>query len=126
MVLLQPSKLFMVVRFDLTLFIYVYIVLKKKYNFNKQLILKYNKNKTFLTNILLSSLASNHYILPLDRLSYFARPETIYDLYYRFCTYLKLTCLISLSNKVPNKQYRYSRFFLNKQLNKIVLSGVIK
>ena len=88
--------------------------------------MKFNKNRTFLINLLSTSFGNNHYILPIDRLSYFARPETIYDLYYRFSTHLKLTCLVSLSNKVPSKQYRYSRFFFNKQLNKIVLSGVVK
>lgn len=101
-------------------------MLKKKYNFNKQLILKFNKSKGFLLELLLQSLSSNHYIEPLDRLSFLARAATKDDSYYYYNTYLKLLCLVSLSYKVPNKQFKYSRFFFNKQMSKLVLSGVVK
>lgn len=102
------------------------ILLKKKYNFNNVLILKYNKNKDFLINLITNSLSLNHSLKPIDRLSYFARKPEADSLHYKYSTFLKLTCFVSLSNKVPNKQYGYSRFFLNKQMSKLVLSGAVK
>lgn len=72
------------------------------------------------------SLGRNHGIDPIDRLSYLSRDTYLNNLYFKWSTFQKLTCLISLSTKVPSKSYNYSRFFLNKQLNKLVISNTLK
>ncbi len=101
-------------------------MLKKKYNLKKQFILKYNYYRYFNFNIVVKSLSKNFLLKPLYRLSYLAQADYVTNLYFKFSTYHKLTCLVSLSQKVPNKQCNYARFFLNKQLDKLVLSGVFK
>jgi hypothetical protein len=101
-------------------------VLKKKYNLAKQLILKANYLEKYLTTVLTKSLAENHHLSPFDRLSYFMQDESNFNFYNYFSTYQKLYCLISLSPKVHNKAYHYSRFFLNKQLNKLICSNTLK
>lgn len=101
-------------------------MLKKRYNLQKQLYLKYNYKKLYLSSLLNASLSTNHYISPVDRLSYLAKEDYVDNLYFKFSTFQKLTCLISLSVKVHSKQYHYSRFFLNKQLNKLSISNTVK
>lgn len=101
-------------------------MLKKKYNLQKQLILKHNYNLQFLDKLLTLSLSKNHYIDPLDRLSFFCREDYLSNLFFKTVTFQKLTCLVSLSMKVPSKAYHYSRFFLNKQFNKLVISNTLK
>jgi len=101
-------------------------VLKKKYNLQKQIYLKHNYKSLFLEKLLTLSLARNHSIDPIDRLTYLSRDSYLNNLYFKWSTFQKLTCLISLSTKVPSKGYNYSRFFLNKQLNKLVISNTLK
>ena len=101
-------------------------MLKKKYNFQKQLFLKHNYRGLFFEKLLTASLAKNHQLEPAERLSFIGRPEHSGNRYFRFATFQKLTCLISLSGKVPSKGYQYARFFLNKQLNKLVCSNTLK
>jgi len=88
--------------------------------------LKHNYIRLHLESLLQKSLSKNQYIDPIDRLSFFAREDYVDDLYFKFSTFQKLTCLISLSHKVHNKGYHYSRFFLNKQLNKLSISNTLK
>ena len=101
-------------------------MLKKKYNFQKQLLIKYNYKRIFIMQLLTGSLLKNHYVDPLNRLSFLAQNDYVDDLYYKYSTYQKLLCLISLCPKVHNKSYNYSRFFLNKQLEKLVISNTLK
>lgn len=101
-------------------------MLKKKYNLKKQIILKYNYLKGFFIKLINLSLSVNFSLNPLDRLSYLSQSETTDSLFYKFSTYQKLICLISLSHKVPNRKTNYSRFFLNKQLDKLVISNTLK
>ena len=101
-------------------------MLKKKYNHQKQILVKANYKKKFIESILLSSLSKNQYIEPIDRLSYFAQDDYIDNLFFRFSTYQKLHCLISLSPKVHSRTYYYSRFFINKQLNNLVMGNTLK
>ncbi len=76
--------------------------------------------------LLNKSLQNNHNIEPLDRISYFSQEEYTDDLYFKWSTFQKLHCLITASPKVHNKSYHYSRFFLNKQLNKLVICNTLK
>lgn len=101
-------------------------MLKKRYNIQKQLFIKYNYKQLFFDKILETSLKVNKYIYPIDRLSYFSQEDYVDNIYYRFSTFQKLTCLISLSPKVHNKSYNYSRFFLNKQFNKLSIANTLK
>ncbi len=101
-------------------------MLKKKYNLQKQIFLKHNYRRLFLEKLFNLSLSSNQLLEPGERLSFFSRDSYYNDLYHKWCTLQKLTCLISLSPKVPSKSYHYSRFFLNKQLNKLVIANTLK
>ena len=85
--------------------------------------LKYNYYKVFIFKLISNTFSKNFLLKPLDRLSYLAKLDNTNNLYFNFSTYHKLTCLISLSQKVPNKKCNYSRLFLNKQLDKLVISG---
>lgn len=79
-----------------------------------------------METLLKKSLMKNHYVEPIDRLSFLAQEDFTDQLQYRYSTYQKLICLISLSPKVSNKAYSYSRFFFNKQLEKLAISGTLK
>lgn len=79
-----------------------------------------------MSKLISHSFTKNFLLNPLARLSYLAQLDNTTSLYFKFSSYHKLTCLISLSQKVPNKKCNYSRFFLNKQLDKLTLSGVFK
>jgi len=101
-------------------------VLKKKYNLQKQLHLKHNYKKLFVTSLINKSLGKNHYIAPLERISQLCQPNFVETLLYKFSTFQKLQCLITLSGKVHSRSYSYSRFFLNKQFDKITISNTLK
>ena len=101
-------------------------MLKKKYNLFKQLFLKYNFQKIFFNSLLTKSFAKNHFIAPLIRISFFSQPDYVDNFLYRFKSYQKLQCLISLSPKVHSKKYHYARFFLNKQLDKLTIANTLK
>lgn len=101
-------------------------MLKKKYHLHKQIILKNLITLEFSNTILKKSFQENQFLKPLDRISFFVNKDSIDNLFTRFNTYQKLYCLVSLSPKVPNKSYSYSRFFLNKQLNKLTLANTLK
>lgn len=101
-------------------------LLKKKYNLQKQLILKHNFKKNYLHNLILKSLSLNHFITPLERISFFSQTWFVENLFHKFASFQKLHCLVSLSNKVPHRKYHYSRFFLNKQFEKLTISNTLK
>ena len=114
----------MVVQLDLMLS--YGLMLKKTYFFNKQIALKFNKKILYIYNLILTSFLLNHQLLPINRLSFLGKSNIVDNHFYRYSTHCKLVCPISLSYKVPNKNYQYSRFFFNKQMNKLVLSWVVK
>ena len=101
-------------------------MLKKKYNLNKQLVVKQAYQENHLERLLLQSFKENHKINPINRLSFFCQEESLLNIWNYFCSYQKLQCLVTLSSKVSSKNYHYSRFFLNKQLNKLVISNTLK
>lgn len=101
-------------------------MLKKKYKLKNQLYIKVNYTKLYLVDLLSLSLKKNHFIDPLNRISYFGQEDFRDNMYYKFSTFQKLLCLNSLSPKVPNKAYLYSRFFLNKQVDKLFVSNTFK
>lgn len=101
-------------------------MLKKNYNVQKQLVLKFNYKNDFLLTLLKTSFSKNHFLSALDRISFLHRYDTIDNLYFRFNTYQKLHCLITNSPKVNSRKYHYSRFFLNKQLEKLTIANTLK
>ena len=101
-------------------------MIKKKFNYQKQIYLKEVYKHQYTLHLLEKSLTKNHFIKPLERLSYFAKSKSEDNLYSRWSTYQKLICLISLSPKVNSRKYLYSRFFLNKQLDKLTIANTLK
>jgi hypothetical protein len=78
--------------------------------------LKYKIHKSFLKN------QHNHYIF---RISFTINTFFFKKLHY-FKSYQKSICHYSLSKKVPNHKFSYSRFFLNKKLNTFNINNVLK
>jgi hypothetical protein len=101
-------------------------MLKKKYNFQNQVIIKYNYKKNFVSSLITNSLKTNHSLIPIARLSLFGNSNLTDDFFFNFSTYQTLVCLISLSPKVHNKKISYSRFFFNKQLERLTISNTLK
>ncbi len=101
-------------------------MLKKKYNLQKQIILKQKFLNIHLLKLVRSSLSPNHNIEPLMRISFFVQYSSELSLFDFFFTYQKLLCLTTLSSKVHNKKYMCSRYFLNKQLNTLVYANTMK
>lgn len=101
-------------------------MLKKKNFLIKQLIIKNLYLDTFLIFLIEKSLSYNHFIKPIQRLSFKVLESDYNNFYYYFKTYQKLICLISLSKKVPNKSYLQSRFVLNKQANRLNFANSLK
>jgi hypothetical protein len=99
---------------------------KKKYSLHKQIIIKQGYKENYTENLLKKSLQQNHNLKPLDRLSYFCQDVENLSIWHYFSTYQHLQCLVSLSLKVNDKKFNYSRFFLNKQLNKLTISNTLK
>lgn len=101
-------------------------MLKKKQQSYRQVLLKVEYKNFFLKKLLALSLSANHFIPPVERIGHFQNKIFFDNIYSRLDSYQKLYCLISFSSKVPNKKFHYSRFFLNKQLNNLVISNTIK
>lgn len=100
-------------------------MLEKRKRFKKnQLILKLIYIKKELKNRIFNSLKKNHFNHYIFRLSFtlnFFKVKTQF-----FKTFQKLICPYSLSQRVPNKKFHYSRFFLNKKLNTFNINNVFK
>ena len=101
-------------------------MLKKKHNLHKQIILKQNYVQIHLEKLVIKSLSQNQFLKPIQRLSFFMQYSEKLNRFNFFSSYQKLSCLTTLSNKVSNKKYLCSRFFLNKQLNSLVYSNTLK
>lgn len=101
-------------------------MLKKKKNIQLQIILKFLYKNKHLENLLVTSFSKNHFLEPLNRISFFYREDAVFNKFFRFNTIQRLYCLNTSSPKVPNKKYLYSRFFLNKQLENLTVSNTLK
>lgn len=106
-------------------FNYSKLLLEKRKRFKKnQLILKLLFLKKELQNKIFKSLLRNHFNNFEFRLSFTFNFFTNKNQYFK--TFQKLICPYSLSKRVPNKKFYYSRFFLNKKLNTFNISNVYK
>lgn len=101
-------------------------MLKKQYRLTKQLIIRQANANKGLTPLLTNSLRTNILLKPEIRLSFMIINVSMFNSFNFFNTYQKLHCLISLSSKVHNKSYHYSRFFLNKQLAFLTIANTLK
>ena len=82
---------------------------RARFKFYQQYLkLVYLKNEIF--NLIKKSLLSNHFLSPIIRLSYTLTEA--FDKEKFFKTYQKLVCPHSLSKKVPDKTFLFSRFFM--------------
>ena len=88
----------------------------------KLLKLIFLKNELF--NLIKKSLFSNHFLKPIVRLSYTLAVQLNKNNFFK--TYQKLVCPHSLSKKVPDKNFLFSRFFLNKKFNSYYINNVFK
>lgn len=100
-------------------------MLEKRKRFKqKQIILKLNYLKTELKKKIIISLKKNHFNNSLFRLSFTL--NWIENKFQYFKSQQKLICPFSLSKKIPNKNFNYSRFFLNKKLNSFNINNTYK
>lgn len=81
--------------------------------------------KTELKSLVKKSLFRNHYNDYVFRLSFTISNSKNSKKDY-FKSLQKMFCPYSLSNKVPSKHFLFSRFYLNKQLNYLKVSGIYK
>lgn len=88
---------------------------KRKRFKNYQLKTKLLFFKKELNQKIIMSLKRNHYNNYLFRLSFTF--QSFFNKFDYYKTFQRLVCPYSLSKKVPNKHFYYSRFFLNKKLN---------
>lgn len=96
------------------------------YRHQKQLFTKVNYKNQYIEFLIKKSISRNSQLNPLERISLLSRDNFEDNIYHKFSTYQKLYCLISLSGKVPNKKFHFSRFFFNKQLNNLVVANTLK
>jgi hypothetical protein len=101
-------------------------LLKKKHHKYEQTLLKLTFKEFELLTKLKISLYRNQYLNPEIRLRFSIYEKKKISKKYFFKSIQKLICLISLNNKVPNKKYFYSRFYLNKQLNRLTVTNTFK
>lgn len=100
-------------------------MLEKRKRFKQnQVLLKLNFLKYELKQLINKSLKQNHFNSYLFRLSFNLHWYNHKSQY--FHTLQKLVCPFSLSKRVPNSQFSYSRFFLNKKLNSFNINNVYK
>lgn len=100
-------------------------MLEKKKRFKQnQILLKLFFLKYELKDLIKRSLFQNHFNSYNFRLSFSINWKI--DKTQFFKTFQKLICPFSLSKKVPNKHFYYSRFFLNKKLNSFNINNVFK
>lgn len=97
---------------------------KRKWFKQNELILKLNFLKNELKQKIIKSLKKNHYNNFKFRLSFTL--NWINNKFQFFKTQQKLICPFSLSKKIPNKNFYYSRFFLNKKLNSFNINNTFK
>lgn len=100
-------------------------MIEKRKKFKKnQIIIKLIYLKYELKERIKNSLKKNHFNLPKFRLSFNINWFNTKNQYFK--TFQKLICPFSLSKRVPNKHFQYSRFFLNKKLNNFYINNVFK
>ena len=101
-------------------------MIKNQHRLRKQVIIKQAYSDPFLLNLLVKSLKTNTNIEPITRISFLVSKVYNFYRFNYFHTYQKLQCLITLSGKVHNRTYQYSRFFLNKQLAFLTIANTLK
>ncbi len=100
-------------------------MLEKRKRFKQiQILLKLNFLKYELHQIINKSLKFNHFNDYIFRLSFTRNWQNDKKQYFK--TLQHLLCPFSLSKKVPNGKFSYSRFFLNKKLNSFNINNVYK
>lgn len=100
-------------------------MLEKRKKFKKnQIILKLIFLQFEIKQLIRKSLLKNHFNNPVFRLSFTLNWFNDKSQFFR--TQQKLVCPFSLSKRVPNKKFNYSRFFLNKKLNSFYINNVYK
>ncbi len=98
------------------------MVMKRQRFVLKQRLLKFSFKKIELKLLILKSLFKNHYNDYIFRLSFCVKILFLDKKYY-FKTLQKLVCPFTLEKRVPDKDYLYSRFFLNQNLNSLNISN---
>ena len=103
---------------------YCYLIMKKRKQYFKNMIL-YKRGSTFVTSrILLKTLFYNCQVVPAKRFIY--KSDSYYNSSVCFMSRLKLRCSATGGKRVPSRQYFLSRFFLTKYIDNLSLGGVIK
>lgn len=104
------------------------MVYKRKLFKKKQLLIRYLYQQDELFTKIRKSLFRNHYIKPINRLSFNIdnTEPTLMSSNIYINTFQKMYCQYTLCKKVPSKQFLFSRFFLNKQLNTLKINNVFK
>jgi len=101
-------------------------MLAKRKKFKKQqLLLKFFFLKNELKFIIYKSLLCNHYNHYMFRLS-FSINIFFFEKKDYFKSMQKLICPFSLCKRVPDKNFLYSRFFLNLQFNSLNINNTYK
>lgn len=98
-------------------------MLSKRKKFKKtQLILKFYYLKNEFKFLIIKSLFKNHYNHYLLRLSFtiVSNYSTKYDYFFSL---QKLICPYSLCKRVPDKNFLFSRFYLNSQFNSLNINN---
>lgn len=89
-----------------------------------QTILKLIYLNVELFKLIKKSLLSNHFLKPIVRLSFTVLEKLKKTNFFK--THQKLLCPHSLSKKVPDRSFLFSRFFLNKKFNSYYINNVFK
>jgi hypothetical protein len=98
-------------------------MLSKRKKFKQtQLILKLYYLKNEFKFLLIKSLFKNHYNNYLFRLSFTVVSSFLTKNDY-FLSLQKLICPYSLCKKVPDKNFLFSRFYLNEQFNSLNINN---
>lgn len=101
-------------------------MLKKKFKLQTQFIITTNAVNKGLNTLLISSFKRNQYLPLLTRVCYFSADLSETHSYNYTISYYNTVCPNSLSVKVPNSKYLFSRFFINNQYNKLTISNIAR
>jgi hypothetical protein len=97
------------------------ILKKKKHNIVKSFFYKYE-----LKNTVKRSFSQNKKLNGINRISYLVKTDNCFSYNTFFFSYQKLLCFFTNNHKVHSRDYNYSRFFLNYQFSKILISNTYK
>lgn len=101
-------------------------MLKRNSLFDKKII-KYKLWKTqYLKNSLIQSFKENHFIKPIERVSFFIGLDRQSKHYLFYKSQNRSQCYLSYSLRVPSAKVQLSRFYLNRGVDKLFLSNYQK